>query len=56
MAMLYAGYALRNQSYSGEKWYEFKVGDRTIDVRPFNPFANFALSDLFNKVIIGNGL
>lgn len=39
--MILAGYALRNQPYAGEKWYEFKVGDRTVDTRPFNPFAAY---------------
>jgi hypothetical protein len=39
--MILAGYALRNQTYAGEKWYEFKVGDRTVDTRPFNPFAAY---------------
>ena len=50
MGMLYAGYALRNQSYAGEKWYEFKLGDRTVDVRPFNPFAAYLyLGDVFKR-------
>lgn len=51
IGMLYAGYALRNQSYAGEKWYEFKLGDRTVDVRPFNPFAAYLyLGDLYKRV------
>ena len=50
MGMLYAGYALRNQSYAGEKWYEFKLGDRTVDVRPFNPFAAYLyLGDVYKR-------
>jgi hypothetical protein len=40
-AMLVAAYNLRNQPYAGEKWYEFKIGNRTIDFRPFNPFAAY---------------
>lgn len=49
-ALLYAGYALRNQSYAGEKWYEFKLGNRTVDVRPFNPFAAYLyLGDIFKR-------
>lgn len=39
--MLTAAIALRKQPYAGEKWYEFKVGDRTVDTRPFNPFAAY---------------
>ena len=39
--MLLAAYNLRNQPYAGEKWYEFKIGKRTIDFRPFNPFAAY---------------
>jgi len=51
MGLLYTGYALRNQSYSGEKWYEFKLGERTVDVRPFNPFAGYLyLGDLYKRV------
>ena len=40
-AMLTTAYALRKQEYAGEKWYEFKFGDRYIDVRPFNPFVAY---------------
>lgn len=28
---------LRNSRYAGEKWYEVKIGDKRIDVRPFGP-------------------
>ena len=41
IGLLSAAYNLRHQSYAGEKWYEFKVGNRTIDFRPFNPFAAY---------------
>jgi hypothetical protein len=48
--MILAAYALRNQSYAGEKWYEFKVGERTVDVRPFNPFASYLfLGDVIKR-------
>lgn len=48
--MILAGYALRNQPYAGEKWYEFKVGDRTVDTRPFNPFAAYLfLGDVIKR-------
>ena len=40
-AMLTTAYYLRNQEYAGEKWYEFKWGDKTIDTRPLNPFAAY---------------
>ena len=26
---------------AGEKWYQVKVGDKTVDLRPFNPLAGF---------------
>ena len=39
--LLSLGYWLRSQPYAGEKWYEFKVGDETIDVRALNPFAAY---------------
>nr|BAR31533.1 hypothetical protein [uncultured Mediterranean phage uvMED] len=40
-AMLTTAYYLRNQEYAGEKWYEFRWGDKTIDTRPLNPFAAY---------------
>ena len=40
-AMLTTAYMMRKQDYVGEKWYEFKFGDRYIDVRPFNPFVAY---------------
>ena len=40
-AMLTAAYIMRKQDYAGEKWYEFKFGDRYIDFRPFNPFVAY---------------
>jgi len=40
-SMLTTAYAMRKQDYAGEKWYEFKFGDRYIDVRPFNPFVAY---------------
>jgi hypothetical protein len=39
--LLTMGYWLRSQPYAGEKWYEFNVGNRTIDVRALNPFAAY---------------
>lgn len=40
-AMLTTAYIMRKQDYAGEKWYEFKFGDRYIDFRPFNPFVAY---------------
>jgi len=41
LGLISAAIALRDKEYAGEKWYEFKVGERTIDARPFNPFAAY---------------
>ena len=50
-AMLFAAMALRKQDYAGEKWYEFKVGDRTIDTRPYNPLAAYLfVGDVINRL------
>jgi len=41
-SMLVMAYQLRDSEYAGEKWYEAKLPDgRTIDLRPFNPFASY---------------
>ena len=41
-ALLYAGYRIRSDpSLAGEHWYEIRYGDRTIDMRPFGPFAMY---------------
>ena len=41
-AMLGAAYQFRTSDYAGERWYEAKLPDgRTIDLRPFNPFAAY---------------
>jgi hypothetical protein len=41
-ALLGAAYQFRNSEYSGERWYEARLPDgRTIDLRPFNPFAAY---------------
>jgi hypothetical protein len=49
--MLFVAYQARASDKAGERWYEVKVpGDkqgRTIDIRPFNPFAaHFFVADL----------
>ena len=52
--LLFAAMALRKQDYAGEKWYEFKVGDRTIDTRPYNPLAAYLfVGDVINRLMDG---
>ena len=34
---------LRNSEYAGDKWYEIKVGNKTVDMRPFAPFSVYLL-------------
>lgn len=41
---------IRNSEYAGEKWNEIKVGDKIIDVRPYNPFAAYLfVSDIIKR-------
>lgn len=48
--MLSLAYWIRSQPYAGEKWYEFNVGDRTIDTRALNPFAAYLfVADLVKR-------
>ena len=43
-SMLGAAVAIRaNDNLAGEKWYEIKWGDKTIDMRPFAPFSTYLL-------------
>jgi hypothetical protein len=55
-AMLGVAYALRDsEEYAGEKWYELNAGEKTIDLRPFNPFAAYLfMADVVHKSIHGN--
>lgn len=40
--MLGGALAIRaNDNLAGEKWYEIKFGDKTIDTRPFAPFSTY---------------
>ena len=39
--MVATGYGIRNSKYAGDKWYEVKVGGKTYDTRPYNPFAAY---------------
>ena len=48
--MLSLAYWMRSQPYAGEKWYEFNVGNRTIDTRALNPFASYLfVGDLIKR-------
>jgi len=48
--MLTTAYHLRHKPYAGEKWYEFRWGDKTIDTRAFNPFAAYLfVGDLLKR-------
>lgn len=47
-ALFLTAYQIRNSDEAGERWYEYrvpdsvpKIGGRTIDLRPFNPFAAY---------------
>ena len=39
--MLNTANYIRNSEYGGEKWYELKVGDKSIDARAFAPFSTY---------------
>jgi len=51
IGLMSLGYYLRNQPYAGEKWYEFNVGNRTIDVRALNPFSAYLFAGDFIKKV-----
>ena len=36
-ALFAAASWIRNSQFAGEKWYEVRVGDKTIDARPYGP-------------------
>lgn len=40
-AMMGTAFQIRDSEYAGDKWYELKVGDKNVDMRPFNPFAAY---------------
>ena len=43
-------FQIRNSKIAGEKWNELKVGDKTIDVLPYNPLAAYLyVADLVNR-------
>lgn len=41
--MLATAFGIRSSEFGGDKWYEIKVGDKTIDSRAFAPFNAFLL-------------
>lgn len=40
-SMLLLAYQFRKSDHAGEKWYELKFGDTTVDARPFGPFSTY---------------
>jgi hypothetical protein len=53
--MLGLAYLFRDSEYAGEKWYDIRAGDKTIDTRPYNPFAAYLfIADVTHKAIHGN--
>lgn len=40
-SMLLLAYQFRQSDHAGEKWYELKFGDTTLDARPFGPFSTY---------------
>jgi hypothetical protein len=43
-------FQIRNSKIAGEKWNELKVGDKTIDILPYNPLAAYLyVADLVNR-------
>lgn len=48
--MLYTAYQIRNSEYAGEKWFELKVGDKTVNMMAYNPFAAYLfIADIIKK-------
>ena len=39
--MLMSAWQIRQSEYAGERWYEIKIGDKTIDTRAFAPFSTY---------------
>jgi hypothetical protein len=51
-SMLLLAYSFRQSDHAGEKWYELKFGNVTLDARPFGPFSTY----LFFAEAIRRGL
>ena len=49
-AMLTTAYEIRNSQFAGEKWNELKVGEKTINMMPYNPFVAYLfIADIIKK-------
>lgn len=40
-SLLLLAYQFRQSDHAGEKWYELKIGGKTLDARPFGPFSTY---------------
>ena len=48
--MLATAYQIRNSKYAGEKWYEIKAGDKTVNMMAYNPFGAYLfVADIIKK-------
>ena len=48
--MLTTAYEIRNSQFAGEKWNELKVGDKTLNMMPYNPFIIYLfVADIIKK-------
>lgn len=53
MSMFGAATVIRsNKNLAGEKWYEIKIGDKTLDTRAFAPFSTYLL---FAELAVSGG-
>ncbi|MDI6787616.1 MAG: hypothetical protein QME51_04525, partial [Planctomycetota bacterium] len=50
---LAGGLGLRLSPIAGDKWYEIKIGGKTIDLRPYGPFAAYLFLGELIKAAIG---
>lgn len=40
-SLLLLAYQFRQSDHAGEKWYELRLGNTTLDARPFGPFSTY---------------
>lgn len=40
-SLLLLAYQFRKSDHAGEKWYELRFGNHTLDARPFGPFSTY---------------
>lgn len=54
-AMFGTAWQIRNSDFAGERWFEVRLADgRTVDLRPFNPFAAYLfVADLGKRAMEG---